>query len=462
MGFGTYDLTLLVLFIIFTIVFLVTRKKNLERQGIIYLYKTKFGIKFIDVFAKRFEKILKPAQYVVLASGYALMIAIVWLFAKSAYLYLRFPIAQVIKTPPIVPLIPYFPKLFGLDSFLPPFYFTYFIIALAVVAIVHEFSHGIFARLHKFKIHSTGFAFLGPILGAFVEPDEKQMQKAKKFPQMVILAAGTFANVITTILFVLILGLFFTALFVPVGIKFNDYSSSIVAVESISVIGNSSIEGFLEIDVDGERYFVSGEILQLAETNSVSELLVYDDTPAFTAELKGSITEINGEKITSMETLTGALESYSPGDKINVKTAVFENGRDKKPETKNYEIELSERDGAAFLGIGFRPLGSNGVIGAFYSSYSLIKDPFIYYESSLGDVGWFIYYLLWWIVVINLLVALFNMLPLGILDGGRFFYLTIWGLTGSERFGKKSYKFMTWFILLLLLAIMVKWVMRFF
>ena len=40
-------------------------------------------------------------------------------------------------------LIPYFPKIFGLESFLPPLYFTYFIVALAgglvsVAIIKHE------------------------------------------------------------------------------------------------------------------------------------------------------------------------------------------------------------------------------------------------------------------------------------------------------------------------------------
>ena len=39
-------------------------------------------------------------------------------------------------------------------------------------------------------------------------------------------------------------------------------------------------------------------------------------------------------------------------------------------------------------------------------------------------------------MIINLLVALFNMLPLGFLDGGRFFYLTFLGLTGSEKVAK--------------------------
>jgi hypothetical protein len=60
-------------------------------------------------------------------------------------------------------------------------YFTYWIVAIALVAIFHEGFHGIFARFYNIKIKSTGFGFLGPFLAFFVEQDDKQMQKAKPF-----------------------------------------------------------------------------------------------------------------------------------------------------------------------------------------------------------------------------------------------------------------------------------------
>jgi len=62
--------------------------------------------------------------------------------------------------------------------------------------------------------------------------------------------------------------------------------------------------------------------------------------------------------------------------------------------------------------------------------------------------------------VINLLVALFNMLPLGMLDGGRFFYLAILGITGSEKFAKKAFKFMGYLILFVFLLLMFMWFIR--
>ena len=63
--------------------------------------------------------------------------------------------------------------------------------------------------------------------------------------------------------------------------------------------------------------------------------------------------------------------------------------------------------------------------------------------------------------MINILVALFNMLPLGILDGGKFFLLTIAGLTRSEEIGRKAYKIATWILVLMFAVLMVKWAVSF-
>jgi len=60
-----------------------------------------------------------------------------------------------------------------------------------------------------------------------------------------------------------------------------------------------------------------------------------------------------------------------------------------------------------------------------------------YYEPSLGELGVFVYNLLWWLVLISLSVALVNMLPMGIFDGGRFFYLTVLGITKNEKLSQK-------------------------
>ena len=101
-------------------------------------------------------------------------------------------------------------------------------------------------------------------------------------------------------------------------------------------------------------------------------------------------------------------------------------------------------------------------MGWLYNIISSIKDPAVSYNSRLGDFGIFIYNLLWWTVIICLSVALVNMLPVGIFDGGRFFYLTVLTITKNERVSRKAFSISTWIFLVLVALLMVKWVFALF
>ncbi len=466
-SFVFYDLTFLVIFTLLVIIFLYRRRSNLKRQGLLYLYRTKVGIKIMDWTVKKFGKFLKPFEYIVLASGYILMAVMIYLLARFTYIYTKFDVAREIKIPPVLPLFPYATDLFKVD-FLPPFYFTYWIIIIAIIAISHEFAHGIFARLHKIKVHSTGFGFLGPFLAAFVEPDEKQMQKASKKNQLSVLAAGTFANVLMTILFGAIMAVFFALSFSPAGINFNVYPQAVINVSLITMVANNSVtetnqiplfiqEGLNPIVVEGNRYLIPKENLLTAIENGFEEIVVFQDAPAIRNNLKGPILSINEKQITSQEILREELGNYFPGDRISI-TTLDENGN-----RVESEISLDEKDGRAYLGVGFSLPSQEGVSGFIYKLVSKIKDPVIYYEPNYdGNFAWFVYNLLWWTVLINISVALINMLPVGIFDGGRFFYLTLWGITGNEKFGKVAFKIATWLILAVLVWVMLVWGFAFF
>lgn len=464
--FVIYDLIFLALFTIGVGLFLYTRKHNLKRQGLLYLYRTKFGIKFIDTFTNKYKKILKPMQYLVLLSGYILMILMIWFLFKFSWLYVTSPTAAAeLKVPVVVPLVPYLPELFNID-FLPPFYFTYWIIIIAIIAIPHEFAHGIFARLNKIKIHSTGFGFLGPFLAAFVEPDEKQTAKASKFAQLSVLAAGTFANVLATVFFLVILWLFFISAFVPAGVNFNSYSTSLVNVSSIEEVGGIPMQDlslidlpegeFLELMASGNKYYTNKITLEGSLSNNLEVLPVYEDTPAFNKKITGAISTIDGKEVRSYEDLGNILEGYSPGDNVAVTTIDQDT-----LEVKSYNLELGEKEGKAFLGVGIALPQRSGVMGTIYNIFAEVKDPSVFYRSNIGPIGTFIYDLLWWTVIISISVALVNMLPVGIFDGGRFFYLTIWGLTKSEKIGRRAFATSTWLILLIIVAMMVKWALIF-
>src|SRR3989344_7120474 len=152
-----WDLTLLGMFIVAISVFLYLKRRNIKRDGILLLYHTKWGIKLIDRFGKKHKKSLKVLGYLSVFVGYVLMILMIYFSVKILWVYLfQSEVVKAIKVPPITPLIPYLPQIFQLN-FLPPFYFSYWIVILAIVAITHEFFHGIFAKISKVRTKTTGF-----------------------------------------------------------------------------------------------------------------------------------------------------------------------------------------------------------------------------------------------------------------------------------------------------------------
>ncbi len=476
MNFIIYDISILIAFAIFISVFLYSKRKNLKKEGLLLLYKERWGIKFIENLANKHKRLWKILGYASIILGYILMILMVYFFIRIVMIYIFNPdIVRAIKIPPVMPLIPYLPSVFKLD-FLPPFYFIYWVIIIAIIAIPHEVAHGIYAAYNKIKIKNTGFGFfpffLPIFLAAFVEPDENEMMKKGKLTQMSILSSGTSANVLTAIIFFLILWLFFSLSFSPAGVIFDTYSYSIIGISSITMINNIAVNNLtynetlsiLDQEINGvvadnNRYFLSKNVFETQNSEALYEsgnIVLFDDSPAFENQLTGAITEINGVKITSKEKLMEELRNKIPGEKVSIKTF---DGTDEN----EYSIilgEYPEEEGRAWLGIGFIEQQSSGIMGRIVNIMTLFKENDVYYKPVF-EFSEFIYNLLWWIVLISLSVALINMLPIGIFDGGRFFYLTIAGITGSEKIAKKAFMAMTFLFLLLLAMIMFFWAFSF-
>jgi len=291
-AFWIYDVSFLILFSVFVAWFLNSRKKDLSREGIIFMYRTKLGIRAINYVGDHFKKTLNSLKYLIIAVGFVLMGTMIWMLGKTVLIYSLHPeITKIMKAPPIAPLIPYFPKLFGMEQFFPPFYFTYFIVALAIVAVAHEFSHGIFMRLFKVKIKSTGLVFLGPILGAFVEEEKSNFEKKKKIEQMTILGAGVFANVILAIIFYGLYATFFLSSFTASGYTFNTYAVGVVPVGTIIGFSNMT-SGMVKIKTTNGNFYLSGKAYsqfnKFNKTNN-SYLFAYSETPAILAQMKGAI-----------------------------------------------------------------------------------------------------------------------------------------------------------------------------
>jgi len=466
MSFLAYDIGFLVLFVLVLAILFYVKRKNFKWEGILLLYRTNIGVKFIDKFAKKYKSMISWMRYIIVSMGFLLMIAMTYFLMQLLYIFIKYPATvRAIKVPPLTPLIPYLPSIFKLD-FLPPFYFTYWIIAIASIAIFHEAAHGILARYSNVKVKSTGFGFLGPFLAAFVEPDEKQMEKKDNFSQMAILSAGTFANILLTVIFFLMLIIFFILTFSQAGATFSDYSYSIVNTSSITLINNNHLIGnfsqFLDLNssitnitVNNKTYFASTAALSGANNSSL--IKVYDNAPAFNAQLRGIIVKINNDKITNYTDLE-IFKKYKPGDSILIETS-------NATSIRIYNITLAQNpsnNSQPYLGIVLEVRQSRGVLGKLVNSISSFKQQGVYYSPRFdGELIIFIYNLLWWLVIINLSVALINMLPLGIFDGGKFFYLTMFSITKSKKFAQITFKLITYINILIFILLMVFWAFSF-
>lgn len=470
------DLTLLTLFLLFSSAFLYRKRENLKREGLLFLYRTKWGIKLINYVGNRYKKTLSFLSYVSITIGYLLVAGVLYMVYSIVKIYFFSPeIVRAIKVPPILPLFPYLPQAFQL-SFLPPFYFTYWIVILAIIAITHEFAHGIFAVHDKVKVKSTGFGFfpffLPVFLAAFVELDEKIMAKKKKFSQLAVLSAGTFANVLTAILFFIVMVVFFSLAFSASGVVFDSYATSTIAIAGISSVNGihvssasyssildlTSSEGLSELGYGNATYITTKTMIE-SQTANDGKLIVYDSAPAINANLSSIITEINGVNVDGVDKLASELGKYSPGDSVTITTKTSSGF-----ETTNVVLEEHpQKQGTAWLGIGFVNKKSTGIISGLISKASSFKKQDVYYAPKINaSAGLFIYNMLWWIVLISVSVALMNMLPVGIFDGGRFFYLTVLAITKSESKARKAFKFSTYFFLVILLLLMVFWGLSFF
>jgi len=217
----------LLFYIILGIIVYINRKKFQVESGFVLLYRTDFGIKFIDRLAEKHKEFWKIVGYTGIGIGFIGMLLICGMLVKGLY-----DIIFVPSAPATLSLVIPGVQIPGSPIFIP---FWYGIIALFIVVLFHEFGHGVIARANGLRIKNTGFGFMGPLPLAFVEPDEKDIVKQNTIVQQSIFAAGPFFNgilVVIILLFTVILINPLVMLMVnPNGVTFNSIQDGYPAQE---------------------------------------------------------------------------------------------------------------------------------------------------------------------------------------------------------------------------------------
>ena len=408
------------------IIFFKTRKRW-DVHGILALFKTKIGISLMNKLAKKdtkpvilfgtfisivsiiiifigisFSKTyligiggifltigllmaipIKILGHIGVATGFIGMAFIFFILIKSS-----FTLFLVEGAPPsVAPVLPGV-KIPGL----PTLSFWHWIISIFLLAIVHEFSHGILARAYDLKVKSSGFGFLGPILLAFVEPDEKQVAKSSKKAQLGLFAAGPFANFIFALL-ILLVSLFILA----------PLSSSVFEYDGIA------ISGFIP------------------------------DYPAEKSGLKTPfvINSVNGIRTLSLPEFLNVTQNIKP----------------------NQEIMLNTDQGTVTITTTSDPNNSSrGFIGIQGITQKTKTKENI--SNFVGSFFTWISLLFMWLFFINVGVGLFNLLPLGPIDGGRMFYVASLKIFKNEKKAKKIWMFTMYLVLFLIIINFIPWLTK--
>ncbi len=334
----------------------------------------------MDRFAKRFSKALKYISNFAIFIGFSGMLLITYALIQNVFNLLTKPGA----VPGAALVLPFEVK----GAFYVPFF--YWIISIFIIALVHEFAHGILARKYNIKIKSSGFAFLGIVLpiipAAFVEPDEKELNKRPIKEQLNVFAAGPFANILLAFI---ILGL--------------------------TILISTPISNSL-IDPDG--ILVTG--------------LIEGDYPAKEMGITKDeiIKNIDNIKTPYLSNFSDALKEKKPGDQITITTdkSVYITTLAENPENKNQSY-----------------------LGVYVQQNTKIKPSFIEkYGKYTPTVIIWLMGLLYWLYVLNMGIGLFNLAPMGPLDGGRMLLVTLQRFFTEEK-ARKYWKNIGFFFLALVL-----------
>jgi len=370
-----------IIFVIFLLLFLWNKRKNVKIQGlfpIIYfvMYRTKLGLRLMDSGAKRFPRLLRFLSQAGVWFGFAGMLFIAGILIHTTYKLLFVPAAA----PEVQLVLPIEVK----GVFFVPF--LYWIISIFVIAVVHEFSHGVIARLENVKVKSSGFAFLGILLpivpAAFVEPDEKSAAKKTKRAQLAIFAAGPFSNILlAAVIFIL---LFFVG---------QPLAQAVYEQQGIKIVDV----------VEGGPAAIAG--LGINEVVSV----------------------VDGQVIKSAVNFTKIVTEKKPGELLLLET-----------NKSSYEILLKEHPDNM----------SKPYVGIKSSQYVETKEEFkAKYGALLPEVILWFFGLFYWLYLLNLGIGLFNLVPMGPLDGGRMLRCV---LDGKKK-GKAIFSCVSLFFLFIIL-----------
>jgi membrane-associated protease RseP (regulator of RpoE activity) len=168
----------------------------------------------------------------------------------------------------------------------------YGLIGLATVIIVHEFAHGILARVEGVRIKSIGVLLLAILPGAFVEPDEEEVKKVSRLAKLRIYVAGSISNLMLALLSLLIIT---TLGFFAIGPAFHPDGMQISSVVPKSPAEGVLQQGMVIQSINGHPTTNTLQYLQSMNNTKIGDTLTFQ-TNQGTYRIKTTTSPNNASK----------------------------------------------------------------------------------------------------------------------------------------------------------------------
>jgi len=399
-----YTLSVIIFFAVLGILIYKDRK-SIDFKYVLIMRRTKRFRNLLDKIARTSPLFWKITGTIAIIVCLGSMIFGIYNLLNNAYLVY---IGVIVPPPALAIPIPA-----GQTIIVPGFIgipFWFWIIVVATILIPHETFHGIIARTEKIKLKDVGLmllllqfisipvviiyfiytksfdlilfltAALFSLVGAFVEPEEKQLKKSKLITKLRVFSAGSFINIIIGISLALFVQTFIWS---P-----NVHGILITSVNETSPASQIGLEPGMVIEsIDNKQLsmnFYDYSFLTLLTSRSNSEDIT---------------------KYISAIILSQTLSDYKPGDNVKLRVDGI-----------NYDFKLGERE-----------------IEVNETYFEKVPYIGITSEANTKDINLFfvVFPLLSMMSLLNILVGIFNILPLYPLDGG----LVVKAIT--ERYAKK-------------------------
>jgi membrane-associated protease RseP (regulator of RpoE activity) len=162
----------------------VWKRLNISLYGPIMILKTKRGTRFIEYLAR-------PKKF---WSAYGRLSVIVTLTATAIttlfLLYLAANTGERVETPES-------PQGQSIELPSAGYLITgiYVVVSFAIAILIHEYAHGIQSIVGKIRLTSMGILMMVVPIGAFVEPDDKELKASTPSRRASVYAAGPAANI---------------------------------------------------------------------------------------------------------------------------------------------------------------------------------------------------------------------------------------------------------------------------